>query len=116
MPIVVCQFFYMPFVAIPSWHTSRWTSNLDVESKISYPAVVVGSLGTAPDPALRVRKPECTYYNSNGVLHGCDTSRRYIDHDLEYFIFNPLRQHHGDIVAELGSPPPIFILDVPFYC
>lgn len=39
LPIVVCQFLYMPLVALPSWHQTTWTTSLKVDETLPFPRV-----------------------------------------------------------------------------
>lgn len=41
LPIIVCQFLYMPLVALPSWHQNTWTTSLHVDQNLPLPGVVI---------------------------------------------------------------------------
>lgn len=44
LPIIICQFVYMPLIAIPAWQTTTWTTSLEVTETFQMPAIVFMSV------------------------------------------------------------------------
>ncbi|KAK4560544.1 hypothetical protein LTR86_005741 [Recurvomyces mirabilis] len=102
LPIIVCEFIYMPLVAIPAWHSIRWTTSLRVESPTLFAAVVVAvSQQPAFLAAYALDPASCEVILTTGNSSFCQLSDvqhtspvDYANDTIEYdfTIFNPLHQ------------------------
>jgi len=50
LPILVCQFLYMPLVAVPTWRTAQWTTSIGPLQAANWPAVIVSVNSVRPSP------------------------------------------------------------------
>lgn len=67
LPIIVCQFFYMPFVAVPAWHKPTWTTDIKADNISRYPGIVIATDGYnrfQQVVQVNISQPECTVINA----------------------------------------------------
>lgn len=123
VPIVVCQFFYMPFVAVPAWHTPIWTTDLEVDKTALYPSVVIATEGyaLAEGPAVTLSYPGCRVHNATDRVEAdCVTSDVQYAHWLrghyQYITFNSKGQANAIGTTDIASPVAALALSVNMNC
>lgn len=104
LPILTCEFIYIPLVAVPAWRSVQWTTSLEVSEYTSPPAValVVDSNSFASFLIL-----ECwlSYGFSVCVLDGiCNIGPAKVEQNFistySYAVFSPVDQSCGDVYID----------------
>jgi hypothetical protein len=98
LPIVVCQFLYMPLVAVRKWHTVTWTSSLSSEP--TFPGVVVWMFDKFNTSHLENLTPwACSTITSGYMEPHCSMSDVQYDYypgePTWHFIWSPQDQSIG---------------------
>lgn len=89
LPIIVCQFLYLPLVALPSWHRTTWTMSLHVDETLPLPGVVILYQGISVMSILDLwcwtdRAENCTISNVERQAPQQPTGT------WQYFWYNPV--------------------------
>ena len=123
LPIIVCQFFYMPFVAVPAWHTPTWTPGIEPGTAAFYPSVVIANTGyqLADGVAVTLSQPSCNVRKSasqpwvNCDVSGVQTS--YVIYDkYEFVTFNSTVQSSADWTTDIASATATLMLSANIHC
>jgi hypothetical protein len=87
LPIIVCQFFYMPFVAVPAWNTATWTTAIEADTTTLYPSVVIATDGYDPAEGVPVTlfQPECSVRNTTEQPVKCAISDVQTAHAPDWY-------------------------------
>ncbi|KAK5113611.1 hypothetical protein LTR85_010840 [Meristemomyces frigidus] len=100
LPVVICEFFCLPFVAIPHWHTVKWTTSLEVLEHALFPAVVVANQYTTN---INMTMDLCFIADGSDCRVSRITSSQVGDVASQYFVFNPLDQVNGSLTTDVGA-------------
>jgi hypothetical protein len=72
--IIICEFFYMPFKAVPAWHHTEWGTTMDVGNRTTFPATVVAWAGETSNSA-GFNRPSCSFQPNTGPAEECFASQ-----------------------------------------
>ncbi|TKA73946.1 hypothetical protein B0A55_05646 [Friedmanniomyces simplex] len=87
--IIICEFLYMPLVAVPAWHRIQWTSTMSISNTTGFPAIVV--VGAGENNAAQFTGVECDFQGIHGGWD-CTTSGVKLYDDGEYVTVNTTDQ------------------------
>lgn len=93
LPIIVCQFLYMPLVAIPAWYTTTWTTSREIAEVPNLPAIVFA----APlNYDLSMAKLYCSVNGWYDCLITPDPDHDSLERgDWSHFIMSPPKPERG---------------------
>lgn len=66
--IALCQFYYLPFVALPDWYEIKWTDDVDIPQDLVIPAMVIAWSGAVK--ALNFSALSCNFPKYNTAVQG----------------------------------------------
>jgi hypothetical protein len=123
LPIIVCQFLYMPFIAVPAWNTATWTTAIEADTTALYPSVVIATDGYDPAEGVPVTlfQPECSVRNTTEQPVNCTISDVQTGHpplwfSYQFVTFNSKAQPHAIGTTDIASAVAVLYLAISFNC
>jgi hypothetical protein len=93
LPIVACQFIYLPVIALPAWKTEIWDVSLSTDETLNQMPSVYVSPG-AGVTFLNLSSPNCSWSGQN-----CTVIEDSVDNNTtQYFLFVPF-------ISQPTTPP-----------
>ncbi|KAK4547083.1 hypothetical protein LTR36_001304 [Oleoguttula mirabilis] len=99
LPVVICEFFYLPFIAIRAWHTVEWKTSLEAHDHALFPAVIINNYRTEMNMSMN----RCFRADGTDCKVSPMTSSQVGDVAGQYFTFNPVDQDNGSLTADADA-------------